>query len=93
MASPSTQSPDQPQYSTYTNVWQPNQRAPTTQYIARKAQPIKPIDSEPAPDRPDIYFCDLYVNASYNSPKCSKVLIARARLQRFPLESAIPPLP
>ncbi|KAF9650671.1 hypothetical protein BDM02DRAFT_3111704 [Thelephora ganbajun] len=100
MASSSTRSPDQPQYSAYTNVWQPNQRAPTTQYVARKAQPIKRVDSEPlwrkdiqydflyyifsdrtrafvdyqAPDRPVVNFCDLYVNALYNSPKCSKVL-------------------
>jgi hypothetical protein len=28
MASSSTRSPDQPQYSAYTNVWQPNQRTP-----------------------------------------------------------------
>ena len=27
-----------------------------------------------APDRPVVNFCDLYVNALYNSPKCSKVL-------------------
>ena len=124
MASSSTRSPDQPQYSAYTNVWQPNQRTPsvrlasslipspktdrilsvslfsTTQYVARKAQPIKRVDSEPlwrkdiqydflyyifsdrtrafvdyqAPDRPVVNFCDLYVNALYNSPKCSKVL-------------------
>jgi hypothetical protein len=72
----------------------------TTQYVARKAQPIKRVDSEPlwrkdiqydflyyifsdrtrafvdyqAPDRPVVNFCDLYVNALYNSPKCSKVL-------------------
>ena len=124
MASSSTRSPDQPQYSAYTNVWQPNQRTPsvspfsskapgklielapplspfsTTQYVARKAQPIKRVDSEPlwrkdiqydflyyifsdktrafvdyqAPERPVVNFCDLYVNALYNSPKCSKVL-------------------
>lgn len=72
----------------------------TTQYVARKAQPIKRVDSEPlwrkdiqydflyyifsdrtrafvdrqAPDRPVVNFCDLYVNALYNSSKCSKVL-------------------
>lgn len=71
-----------------------------TQYVARKAQPIKRVDSEPlwrkdiqydflyyvftdktrafidyqAPERPVVNFCDLYVNALYNSPKCSKVL-------------------
>ncbi|KAM5538193.1 hypothetical protein V8D89_008080 [Ganoderma adspersum] len=27
-----------------------------------------------APDQPVVNFCDLYVNALYNSPKCSKVL-------------------
>ena len=27
-----------------------------------------------APARPVVNFCDLYVNALYNSPKCSKVL-------------------
>ncbi|KAI0757158.1 hypothetical protein C8Q80DRAFT_1215864 [Daedaleopsis nitida] len=27
-----------------------------------------------APDQPAVNFCDLYVNALYNSPKCSKVL-------------------
>ncbi|KAI0651695.1 hypothetical protein C8Q79DRAFT_997031 [Trametes meyenii] len=27
-----------------------------------------------APNRPIVNFCDLYVNALYNSPKCSKVL-------------------
>ena len=27
-----------------------------------------------APDHPVVNFCDLYVNALYNSPKCSKVL-------------------
>ncbi|KAH9857930.1 hypothetical protein C2E23DRAFT_919441 [Lenzites betulinus] len=27
-----------------------------------------------APQRPRVNFCDLYVNALYNSPKCSKVL-------------------
>ncbi|KAI0374326.1 hypothetical protein BV20DRAFT_961457 [Pilatotrama ljubarskyi] len=27
-----------------------------------------------APNRPVVNFCDLYVNALYNSPKCSKVL-------------------
>jgi len=32
MASSSTRSPDQSQYSAYTNVWQPNQRTP---YVSR----------------------------------------------------------
>jgi len=42
MASSSTRSPDQPQYSTYTNVWQPNQRTP---YVPTLAETQRLIES------------------------------------------------
>ena len=37
MASSSTRSPDQPQYSAYTNVWQPNQRTPSVSRRSRSS--------------------------------------------------------
>ena len=99
-----------PAYTVRLSIQKPSQKliefspplpvSSTTQYVARKAQPIKRVDSEPlwrkdiqydflyyifsdrtrafvdhqAPDKPVVNFCDLYVNALYNSPKCSKVL-------------------